>query len=59
MFPIVDRRYGSTLLALYGSGSVQRSMGLPPYKDGVYSIIAVYNTAYLVQVPIPYRTDSW
>ena len=32
MFPIVDRRYGNTLLALYGSGSVQRSIGLPPYK---------------------------
>ena len=31
MFPIVDRRYGSTLLALYGSGNVQRSIGLPPY----------------------------
>ena len=35
MFPIVDRRYGSTLLALYGSGSVQRSIGLPPYKYGI------------------------
>ena len=32
MFPIVDRRYGSTLLALYGSGSVQRSIGLPHEK---------------------------
>ena len=49
MFPIVDRRYGSTLLALHGSGSVQRSIGLPLYKY----------YAYLVQVPIPYRTDSW
>ena len=36
MFPIVDRRYGSTLLALYGSGSVQRSIGLPPYKYLAY-----------------------
>ena len=35
MFPIVDRRYGSTLLALYGSGNVQRSIGLPPYKYGI------------------------
>ena len=35
MFPIVDRRYGSTLLALYGSGSVQRSIRLPPYKYGI------------------------
>ena len=35
MFPIVDRCYGSTLLALYGSGSVQHSIGLPPYKYGI------------------------
>ena len=35
MFPIVDRRYGSTLLALYGSSSVQRSIGLLPYKYGI------------------------
>ena len=36
MFPIVDRRYGSTPLALYGSGSIQHSIGLLPYKYGIY-----------------------
>ena len=58
MFPIVDRRYGSTLLALYGSGSVQRSSRLPPYKDGKWFTIRCI--AYLVQVanpdPCRYRT---
>ena len=58
MFPIVDRRYGSTLLALYGSGNVQRSIGLPPYKYAYLRYI-IRCIAYLVQVPIPYRTDSW
>ena len=47
MFSIVDRRYGSTLLALYGSGSVQRSIGR--------------YTAYIIRIPstgtytVPYR----
>ena len=53
MFPIVDRRYGSTLLALYGSGSDQRSIGLPPYK---YAYLR-----YIIRIPstgtytVPYR----
>ena len=47
MFPIVDRRYGSTLLALYGSCSVQLSIG-PRRINTVYSLSTVYNMVYSI-----------
>ena len=55
MFPIVDRRYGSTLLVASSAASDSRRI------NTVYSLPTVYNTCivYVVQVPIPYRTDSW
>ena len=58
MFPIVDRRYGSTLLALYGSGSVQRSIGLPLYKYGISDTSIAY-LRYIIRVTVHrylYRT---
>ena len=55
MFTIVDRRYGSTLLALYGSGNVQHSRRI----NTVYSLPMVYNTVYSIPstgtYTVPYR----
>ena len=52
MFPIVDRRYGCLpCTAVVASSAASDSR----------RINTVYNTciAYVVQVPIPYRTDLW
>ena len=58
MFPIVDRRYGSTLLALYGSGSVQRSIGLPygtPFVTKKGTLIIPHNNVIIRDYKLAYN----